>query len=293
MLLSVEDSKYIKSRFFIIKTESKPYIIKKAVRVNDRDDVLKTILMFMVTNYPELSLEDAEALINDDKTVNLDFEGIAYDASDDTIWIASEGRGTVGDDSRPIEHYNMILHVNTNGKILEVIPLTAELNLMQVRYGLEGVAVQGNMLVAVIQRSWEDNGKAHVLRFNKTTREWEVFYYELTTPESQNGGWVGLSDITPLPTPGQFMVIERDNQGGPDAAIKKLQKIDLTTAVNGIVEKLDSYDLIPFYEGFGGLVVEKVEGLSYDTVNGGFYIVNDNDGLDDNNGETILAYFEV
>ncbi len=39
-------------------------------------------------------------------------------------------------------------------------------------------------------------------------------------------GWVGLSDITALGG-GDFLIVERDNQGGPDAAIKKIYGISL------------------------------------------------------------------
>jgi hypothetical protein len=39
-------------------------------------------------------------------------------------------------------------------------------------------------------------------------------------PASPNGGWVGLSEIVAVDAT-TFAVIERDNQGGPDAVIKQ------------------------------------------------------------------------
>ena len=46
-------------------------------------------------------------------------------------------------------------------------------------------------------------------------------FYPLDDVESQYGGWVGLSDITNVGE-GEYLVLERDNQGGPDAAIKRI-----------------------------------------------------------------------
>lgn len=47
----------------------------------------------------------SEAMINADKTVNVDLEGIAASASGG-FWLVSEGSGTIGDASRPINSLN-------------------------------------------------------------------------------------------------------------------------------------------------------------------------------------------
>lgn len=87
---------------------------------------------------------------------------------------------------------------------------------------------------------------------------------------------------------GTFLVLERDNQGGPDAVIKRLYKIDLTTVhTNQIIEKAFIMDLIPSLSETGGLIVGKVEGVAV-TLDGRVFIVNHNDGVDDNSGETQL-----
>ena len=111
--------------------------------------------------------------------------------------------------------------------------------------------------------------------------------------ESQNDGWVGLSDITSLGD-GTFLVVERDNQGGPDAAIKRLYTFSLGDATpadppTDTVEKTLVRDLIVRGDltATGGLIAEKIEGSAV-TEDGDVYIINDNDGVDDNSGETNL-----
>ncbi len=83
------------------------------------------------------------------------------------------------------------------------------------------------------------------------------------------------------------MILERDNQGGPDAAIKKVYSVDLgdLSAVDGtVLAKNLVADLMPILQSAGGLVIEKVEGLAIDG-NGNIWINTDNDGVDDNSGE--------
>ena len=84
------------------------------------------------------------------------------------------------------------------------------------------------------------------------------------------------------------MVIERDNQGGPDAAIKRLY----TFSVNGLsdgdtIGKILQLDLVSDLANTGGLIYEKIEGSAL-TTDGDIYIINDNDGVDDNSGENQL-----
>lgn len=107
--------------------------------------------------------------------------------------------------------------------------------------------------------------------------------------ESQNGGWVGLSDIASLGN-GEFLMLERDNQGTADVAIKRLYRFDINGLVEGnTVTKTLVRDLIR--EGdltaTGGAINEKIEGLAV-MLNNSVYIVNDNDGVDGSNGETLL-----
>ena len=53
------------------------------------------------------------------------------------------------------------------------------------------------------------------------------------------------------------------------------------------VEKTLVKDLVPYLEAPGGLLYEKIEGMAV-MDNGDVYVCNDNDGVDDNSGETQL-----
>jgi hypothetical protein len=279
MLYTVEDSFYKMSRMFAIDVSSYPYTITTEVKITDAADVLVGVL-------------DANAtaiLLNDDKTVNLDLEGI--EAVDGGFWLASEGSGTVGDAGRPFETPNLLLFVNTNGVIEQAVTLPDEFTSAQLRYGLEGVAVEGDVVVVAFQRAWTGLGDAEPRLgiYNTVSATWKFVLYPLDTPESQNGGWVGLSDLASLGN-GEFYVLERDNQGGMDAAIKKIYSInlgDFSVADGTTVTKTLVRDLIPDLLSTGGMVVEKVEGLAVDSV-GNVWINNDNDGVDDNSGEQLL-----
>lgn len=121
------------------------------------------------------------------------------------------------------------------------------------------------------------------------TNAWTFYFYPLEAPASQNGGWVGLSDIHSLGD-GKFLVLERDNQGGPDAAIKIISLIDLSGLADGdTVTKTVISDILPnLSTAIGGLTIEKVEGLTMSNV-GDVWISTDNDGVDDNSGETQVS----
>ena len=53
------------------------------------------------------------------------------------------------------------------------------------------------------------------------------------------------------------------------------------------VEKTLVKDLVPYLEAPGGLLYEKIEGMAL-MDDGDVYVCNDNDGVDDNSGETQL-----
>jgi hypothetical protein len=281
ILYCVEDSFYKSSRMFVIDTSSSPAVLTAGIKLMDSSGILASVVP-----YGEFSADDLSALINDDMTVNIDPEGIAA-VGDGTFWIVSEGSGSVGDESRPIESLNFLIKVNASGDILDVVTLPDEINDIQLRFGLEGVTyTDGGMVVVAFQRAWGDNAEPYLGCYDTNTQEWMFFFYPLDTPVSQNGGWVGLSDISWVGDM-KFYVLERDNQGGPDAAIKRIYCIDLAGIANGeTVSKTLLRNLIPDYEATGGLVMEKVEGMA--VTGSGVWIINDNDGVDDNSGETQL-----
>jgi len=94
------------------------------------------------------------------------------------------------------------------------------------------------------------------------------------------------------------MVVERDNQSGLQARIKRLYKF----SIDGIAAEADDgtnrvhfpqlskvlvSDLLNPLKATGGQVLEKIEGVSV-APDGSVLIVNDNDGVARSNGETQL-----
>ncbi len=212
----------------------------------------------------------------------LDLEGIAADGKGG-FWLASEGRT-----DRLIPH--ALYHVDSKGRIRSEIPFPKELLSVEKRYGAEGITVVGDTLWIAIQRSWDNDPKdlVKLVSYNTQTREWGAVFYP-TEPTSK--GWVGLSEITAYN--GNVYVIERDNQIGEAARIKRLYRIsgsDMNTlplAGNKfyLVRKELVRDFIPDLKALNGFVVDKVEGFTVDAQGTGF-VVTDNDGVDDSSGET-------
>ena len=288
ILYSIEDSFYGSNRFFTIDVSDSPALLTTATTILDSNDVFAGFATSGAAEDPDsFDAVDLAAMINNDKSVNIDPEGIAV-ASDGGFWIASEGAGTIGDtEDRPIEKLNFIFKTDANGVIESVITLPDEVNDIQVRFGFEGIAEDNGSLYVVIQRAWGDEANPRIGVYNIADDSWRFFFYPLDPVESQNGGWVGLSDITSMGL-GQFLVIERDNQAGPDAAIKRLY----TFSVNGLsdgdtIGKILQLDLMNDLANTGGLIYEKIEGSAL-TTDGDIYIINDNDGVDDNSGENQL-----
>ena len=240
-------------------------------------------------------------------TVDLDPEGIAVSASGDgSFWVASEGAGSVDDPDRPVASNNVLVHAAADGDIMATVALPDSVNEKQRRFGFEGVAsvmeAGDEVLYVAFQRAWigdpepdnvADGGKVRIGRYNTGTGDWSFAYYPLDVRESPNEGWVGLSEITALGD-GEFAVLERDNQAGPDARIKKVYKFSVT----GVAFKADGEafetvsktlvdDLMDDLQAPNGLVLEKVEGMTV-LPDGTTLVVNDNDGVDDSNGETQL-----
>merc|ERR1712060_513459 len=287
-LYAVEDSFYRRNRILRIDVVARPATITGEITIMDTNNLLplQSDAVEPCTSVPN----GCAPKRNPDGTINTDMEGIAV-MPDGTFLVAVEGSGTVGDESRPLRTHSVLLHVTATGTLVEVIFLPDEVNAIQLRFGFEGVAYDEGegKAVVVFQRAWGDEANPRLGVYDWATKTWEFVFYPLDAPASQNGGWVGLSDITPLGGM-QFAVLERDNQGGPDAAIKKVYTISLSAIAAGdTLTKTERKDLVPFLAQTAGLTYEKVEGLAF--CGGIFYVVNDNDGVDDNSGEQQLLSF--
>ncbi|MDP2620472.1 MAG: esterase-like activity of phytase family protein [Hyphomicrobiales bacterium] len=217
----------------------------------------------------------------------LDQEGIVADGNGG-FWIASEGRT-----DRGIPH--AIYHVNSKGEIKQTIGLPEELSANEIRFGFEGITAVGAgddmTLWMAVQREWREdpNGFVKLVAYNLKKKEWGAVRYALDKPET---GWIGLSEIT---SHGDYVyVLERDNQIGAAAKVKKLYRVALSemkpAKLGGelpVVGKEEVRDFIPDLTKTGGYVVDKIEGFAIDAAGNG-YAVTDNDGVDDSNGETLF-----
>ncbi len=213
----------------------------------------------------------------------LDLEGIVSDG-EGGFWLASEGR--LG---RMIMHG--LYHVNAEGEIEKQVAFPAELLAVEKRWASEGVTKIGDTLWIAIQRQWQDDpdNTVKLISYNIETEEWGAVRYPTEPAEK---GWVGLSEIT---LHGDYVyIIERDNQIGANAKIKKLYRVAVAELQPGeiggtlpVVAKEEVHDFIPDLTATGGYVVDKIEGFAVD-VNGTGFAVTDNDGVDDSNGETLF-----
>ncbi|MBY6092149.1 esterase-like activity of phytase family protein [Maritimibacter alkaliphilus] len=213
----------------------------------------------------------------------LDMEGITLDGKGG-FWVASEGRT-----DRLVPH--ALYNVNAKGEIKKEIALPASLLAVEKRFGFEGVTRVGDTLWMAVQREWADDEKNHVklVSYNIETGEWGAVLYEKAAPAT---GWTGLSEITAHGD--YFYVVERDNQIGAAAVTKKIYRIPAAEMVPApldgelpVVSKEEVRDLIPDLKGWGGYVVDKVEGLAVDAA-GEVFVSTDNDGVDDSSGETFF-----
>lgn len=92
-------------------------------------------------------------------------------------------------------------------------------------------------------------------------------------------------------------MLERDNQGGPDATIKRIYEVWLGglakadvpegTPDFSVLNKYLKRDVMKDQHTTGGFPLEKVEGLAV-LKDGTGLVLNDNDGVDDSSGVTQL-----
>jgi hypothetical protein len=226
---------------------------------------------------------------------DLDLEGVAV-RSDGTLWLASEGNAG---GSRP----NRIFRASqTTGALIgSVVELPPSVHARRTGNGFEGIAVTGTAGVnekvyVAFQREWigDPAGKVRIGIYDPALDSWGFLYYPLDAVESPNGGFVGLSEIVSVGT-SSFAVIERDNQAGQDARIKRIYRFSaagMTPEADCIgtcnfptVIKTLVRDLMPDLAAPGGAIIEKVEGLAV-TADGRTLINTDNDAVDDSSGET-------
>ena len=231
------------------------------------------------------ALIDTQVPITEDgKPVTLDVEGVA--ARPDGGWVlAVEGEEGPG---------NQLVFVKSDGTIENRVSLPADVAGGLGSQGLEGVAVDGNNVWVALQREVKSDPKGVVRlgRFTPADDKWEWFGYRLESTTAE-GDWIGLSEIQVHD--GSLLVLERDKLNGPDARVKAIYRVQLPEGGEAfepddgpkVLPKTLARNLLPDLQATRGYVQEKVEGFAI-AGNGKLYVVTDNDGLDDANGETVF-----
>jgi hypothetical protein len=276
VLYTVHDNFYVRSRIYTLDVSQEPAVIAA-----------------------ELPLRDAAG-----EPVNYDLEGLVQ-REGGGFWAVSEGAGNgnvcdpANADTRRTR-CNILVKVASDGLVEEEIFLPAALNAKQRSNGFEGVAVTGTgadeTVYVAFQREWTGDPSGQVRIGVYKAGSWSFLYYPLDPVESPAGGFVGLSEITALGGE-RFAVLERDNQGGQDARIKRIYVISvagLTPAPEGspfpVIAKTSgapAIDLLPYLQSTNGYVLDKPEGFAIGA-DGNAYFNTDNDGVDDALGESRL-----
>jgi hypothetical protein len=274
-----------------------PWDPTKAYTIYDSFFLESRIFVIDMSQTPPVITEEIP-LIEGGSTVNLDPEGIAV-RSDGTFWLATEGAGNGPGAASP----NQLIKVDTDGTVLSRVSLPAALNLQQRSNGFEGVTVTGTVGVdevvyVAFQRAWTlagdaDGNETRIGRYDVAADAWTFAYYPLDPVETTAAGdWIGLSELTYVGND-TFVVIERDKQNGLDAFVKRLYQFSVagvefkpTGEALETLSKTLLRDVLPDMAAPNGAVIEKLEGFMKIGDDG--WIVVDNDGTDDSNGETQL-----
>ena len=290
LIYAVDDGFFNFNRIFHIDISVTPARIVDEIFVTDPDGLIADLPVASLTrNSGAFDAKDREDLVNADGTVNLDPEGIVP-ASGGGFWIAAEGKGTYDSTLfEPIESRNRIFKTNADGVITDIISLPDNVNLIQSKYGFAGIAESNGKLVVPFERDWNNEVTPRIGIFDVASRDWQFVFYDLDNAASQNGGTVNLSGITAIGND-KYLVLERDDQGGSDAAIRRIYEIDLSNATDGaVIPKSLRRDLIASGDipAAGGQIMPKLEGLTV-TADGNFYVISDNDGVEEGSGETVF-----
>ncbi|WP_433377098.1 esterase-like activity of phytase family protein [Actinoplanes sp. CA-142083] len=244
--------------------------------------VASTDAAYVPTRILTLDVSSAPAKIFKQLTVTKDGKPVGYDAEGlvarkgGGYWIASEGSA-----STP----NLLVRLDAKGAVRQEIPLPADIAAAVTTNGFEGVAEVGDYVWVAIQRSLKTDPQTvnRIGRYNTKTGEWAWLGYPV---DAVPLGWSGLSEIVAVDG-NTFAVIERDNQRGPQASLKKIYEFDVPATWTGFptVKKRLVKDMLPLLKSDNGWVQDKLEGLAI-AGNGQTYAVTDNDAIDDATGET-------
>jgi Esterase-like activity of phytase len=270
-----------------IDPTQKPAVIVESMFLSDWDGVLRDAL----ENDFGMDNVTIDAILNGNHSVNLDIQGLDTSVHGG-FWVTNEASGsnTTTETKTP----DLLMYANKNGVIKDVIPLPDELNEKQLHgHGMSGVAEDylSNTVVVTFHSALHNETDPRIGIWNRDTEEWSFVFYPTDAPESQyEGSTVVIGDISFSGVQGVFLIMEYDNRAGPDAAVKHINGLNLTDyEPDSVVEKIVGLDIIPdnLRVATYGPIVEKVSGVTVDR-DRVIWVLNDNEGNVDNNGETLL-----
>lgn len=211
---------------------------------------------------------------------SLDPEDIVV-APDGTLWLSDE-------------IHPLIVQVSREGQILRRVHPPQRYSARTSGRGFEGLALSpnGQTLYAMLQTglaTQEDRTLTWILAYDLTTGAFTEYPYQLDRPsdEAYLAGvkpWVGASGLAAV-APGVLLVLERDNQSGTNARIKRVYRV--TVPDGAATGRLDKELVVDLYKL--GYDLEKVEGMAVPHPNT-MVLVNDNDG--DLANPTVLWYLQ-
>ncbi|NYI05641.1 esterase-like activity of phytase family protein [Allostreptomyces psammosilenae] len=262
-LVAVTDNAYAPTRLLTVDTTATPAVVTGEVPVT-----------------------------RDGAPASYDAEGVAA-RPEGGYWLASEGDGA--------DTANLLVRLDAAGRVLQEVPLPADVAADATRYGFEGVTVlpnrsggaaaQPEQVWVAVQRPWHGSATTMLARYTPSTGAWAYLAYPLET--APDGGWGGVSELTALDSD-TLLVLERDNQRGAAAEVKRVYRVDLgdlrpaasPTDAPTVTKRLVD-DLLPRLTAGGGTAHDKPEGMAV-TADGQLLVAIDNDGLDDAPGESAL-----
>ena len=232
--------------------------------------IKKVDQVFVVTKVIPLVNEDgtpARGFAEDPKRI--DPEGVTL-APDGTLWMVDE-------------YGPYIIRVSREGRILERTLPPSPFKERKHNQGFEGVTFSpdGKTLFAALQSSPQgatNTNRTYIAAMDIESKTFRTFAYDLTDPKSLDypPGVKAAIGINALETIDDhtLLVIERDNQVGENARVKRIYLVDLNGADNNTPVRKTLYaDLYAL-----GYRMEKPEGLAIrdeKTV----VVINDNDAV--------------
>ncbi|WP_296138578.1 esterase-like activity of phytase family protein [uncultured Tessaracoccus sp.] len=229
-------------------------------------------------------ITSALPVTKDGEPTKYDVEGL-HALADGGFWLGVEGDGK--------EQPNQLVRVDAEGRVTETVQLPDEIAQHLGKWGIEGVTAnpEGSTLYVALQRDKDATKPTRIVEYDVASGAFRSFGYELT-PTDVEGDWMGLSEITFVAADEhgvRLALIERDKQAGPDARVKDITEVTIPAdAKDGdMLTKRVVTNVLDRLRATHGWTQEKLEGMTIDAA-GNVFVVTDNDGLDDINGETVF-----